>query len=95
MRACYEAGLAVGRDVAVCTINNEPTGWYFCPSLTGLEAPDFEPLLEPCFRWFAAGSEGDESVDADQGWEGDLLIEPEDIPLFIGESTDPERAAQR
>jgi DNA-binding LacI/PurR family transcriptional regulator len=58
MRACYEAGLAVGRDVAVCTINNEPTGWYFCPSLTGLEAPDFEPLLEPCFRWFAAGARG-------------------------------------
>lgn len=84
MRACYEAGLVVGRDIAICTINNEPTGWYFCPSLTGLEAPEFVPLLDPCFRWFA----GDRDA-----WEGDLLIEPDDIPLFIGESTDPDRAA--
>jgi DNA-binding LacI/PurR family transcriptional regulator len=83
MRACYESGLVVGRDVAICTVNNEPTGWYFCPSLTGLEAPAFGPLLEPCFGWFAG---------KDDAWDGDLLIEPGDIPLFIGESTDPSRA---
>ncbi len=78
MRACYEAGVVVGQDIAVCTINNEPTGWYFCPSLTGLETPDFEPLLEPCFDWFTG--------EASQ-WEHGPIIEPQHIPLFIGEST--------
>ena len=85
MRACYEAGVEVGRDVAICTINNEPTGWYFCPSLTGLETPDFEPLLHPCFDWFAG----------ERPWKGDLVVEPVEIPLFIGESTTGRRPAQR
>ena len=78
MRACHDAGLALGRDVAICTINNEPTGRYFCPSLTGLEFPKVEPLLTPCFRWFAAPQ---------RKWEGSLRIVPRKATLFIGEST--------
>ena len=78
MRACHDAGLAVGRDLAICTINNEPTGRYFCPSLTGLEFPDVEPLLEPCFAWFRAKHDR---------WPGNLLLTPRRPVLFAGEST--------
>jgi len=78
MRACHDAGLTVGRDIALCTINNEPTGRYFCPSLTGLEFPKIEPLLAPCFRWFASPR---------KGWEGSLRIVPRKATLFEGEST--------
>lgn len=78
IRACHDAGLAVGRDIAICTINNEPTGRYFCPSLTGLEFPDVEPLLEPCFKWFGS---------TQQRWQGGLLVVPARPTLFVGEST--------
>lgn len=78
IRACHDAGLAVGRDIAICTINNEPTGRYFCPSLTGLEFPKVEPLLQPCFHWFASPR---------RKWEGGLRIVPRKADLFTGEST--------
>jgi DNA-binding LacI/PurR family transcriptional regulator len=78
IRACHEAGLVVGRDISICTINNEPTGRYFCPSLTGLEMPDVEPLLEHCFAWFARPG---------QPWKGDLTLAPRRADFFAGEST--------
>ncbi|WP_428386133.1 substrate-binding domain-containing protein [Mucisphaera sp.] len=78
IRACYEGGLRVGEDVSICTINNEPTGRYFCPSLTGLEMPEIEPLLEHCFEWFGGTA---------TGWSGDLRLEPARPRLLRGEST--------
>lgn len=78
IRACYESGLKVGEDVSICTINNEPTGRYFCPSLTGLEMPDIDPLLERCFAWF---------TESAVSWSGDLRLVPERPKLFKGEST--------
>jgi DNA-binding LacI/PurR family transcriptional regulator len=78
IRACHDAGLAVGRQIAICTINNEPTGRYFCPSLTGLELPKIEPLLERCFTWFAS---------SERRWQGSLCIVPKQPTLFVGEST--------
>jgi DNA-binding LacI/PurR family transcriptional regulator len=83
IRACRDKGLEVGRDVSVCTINNEPTGRFSVPSLTGLEMPDLAPLLGRCFDWFAS---------EDEGWSGDLLIEPDEPQLFKGESTAPPKA---
>lgn len=78
IRACHEAGRVVGRDISICTINNEPTGRYFCPSLTGLEMPDVEPLLEQCFSWFARPG---------QPWQGPLTLAPKRAHFFAGEST--------
>lgn len=79
VRACRDAGVEVGEELSVCTINNEPTGRYFCPSLTGLEMPDLGPLLERCFAWFASGP--------GVAWEGELRMVPERPRLFVGEST--------
>ncbi|MFG0306525.1 MAG: substrate-binding domain-containing protein [Phycisphaerales bacterium JB040] len=81
MRACYDVGLRIGRDLSICTVNNEPTGRYFCPSLTGLEMPDIEPLLDRCLTWFAA--------EPGTPWRGPLRIEPKEPTLFRGESTGP------
>lgn len=79
IRACHEEGLRVGRDVSICTINNEPTGRYFVPSLTGLELPDIEPLLDKVFTWFAEPSPSP--------WTGSARIVPERAKLLKGEST--------
>lgn len=78
MRACFETGRSVGQDISICTINNEPTGRFFCPSLTGLEMPDIAPLLDRCFDWIAK---------PDQPWQGNLRIVPEHPNLLQGEST--------
>ncbi len=79
MRACYDRRVAIGETIAIATINNEPTGRYFCPSLTGLDMPDLSPCLERCFAWF--------EVERDAPWAGPLTIEPDEPRLFTGEST--------
>ncbi len=78
IRACHDAGLKAGEAISIAAINCEPTGRYFCPSLTGLETPDIGPLLEGCFSWFAAGG---------SGWQGPLLVTPHSPRLHKGEST--------
>lgn len=77
IRACLDAGIRVGESIAIAAINCEPTGRYFCPSLTGLEAPDIGPLVSRVLEWFASG----------KPWEGPLLLAPERGSLFLGEST--------
>ncbi|TWT92861.1 lac repressor [Botrimarina colliarenosi] len=84
VRACYERGIVVGRDRSIGSINLEPPSEYFCPSITGLNTPDLTDLLERSFDWFAG----------DHGWRGDLLMEPTNSSLFLGESTS-EQASER
>jgi DNA-binding LacI/PurR family transcriptional regulator len=83
MRACCDEGLRIGHDISICTVNNEPTGRYSCPSLTGLEMPDIAPLMQRCFDWF---------TDRDATWSGEQRIEPAEPILYVGESTGPARA---
>jgi DNA-binding LacI/PurR family transcriptional regulator len=79
MRALHEAGLKVGDDVAVCAVNSEGFGRYLLPSLTALEAPPRSLLLHRSVEWMMS----------DEEWQGPLLVQPEDVPLFEGESTGP------
>jgi len=81
VRGCHDRGVRVGEELSVCAINNEPTGRYYVPSLTGLEMPDIGPMLEPCFAWFAE--------ENDEPWPHDYLITPAASTLFRGESTGP------
>lgn len=87
MRACWEHGLQVGRDLSICSVNIEPPAEYFCPSITGLSTPDLKDVLEQCFQWFFSR----------QAWRGPLLVEPQTSELFRGESTGkpapPDRSA--
>lgn len=78
MRAAWEHDFETVSELAICTVNNEPTGRYFCPSLTGLEIPDIVPLLSRCFEWFLSGA---------RKWPGPLKLQPDRPTLFKGEST--------
>ena len=77
MRACWERGVRVGRDISISAINIEPPAEFFCPSITGLNTPDLSEVLEKCFHWFSSR----------HTWRGPHLIEPTESSLFEGEST--------
>ncbi len=79
MRAFYEGGLKIGVDVSVCAINGEGIGRYLMPSLTALESPPRSLYLRQAIEWMVSEEE----------WRGPLLVQPDDIPLFQGESTGP------
>lgn len=79
-RACHERGVEVGRDLAVCS-SDDGAGEapYFIPSLTALQDPDPTPYLSTCFNWMVRGG----------AWNGPLLLQPAEVPIFEGESTQP------
>lgn len=77
IRACWERGLRVGKDLSICTVNIEPPAEFFCPSITGLNTPDLSDVLGHCFDWFGSRL----------SWRGPELLEPKESILFEGEST--------
>jgi len=79
MRALKDAGLEVGRDVSVCAVNDEGLGRYLLKSLTALESQPRSYFLRPVAEWMLSGGE----------WKGPLLVQPEDAPLFEGETVGP------
>jgi len=79
MRACWDQGLVVGKDVSICSINIESPARYMFPSVTGLDLPDFSKQLRKCFDWFTS----------DRPWEGSRRLEPTRAEFFAGESTGP------
>jgi len=79
MRALKEAGLEVGRDISVCAVNDEGIGRYLIKSMTALESRARSLYLRRVAEWML-GSEP---------WSGPLLVLPQDVPLFVGESTGP------
>jgi len=83
MRALHEAGLEIGVDVSVCAVNGEGIGQYLLRSLTELASPPRARYLQRAAEWMLEEGE----------WEGPLLIQPEDVPLFEGESTGPAPAS--
>lgn len=80
MRALHEAKLEIGRDVSVCAVNDEGLGRYLLKSLTALESPPRAQYLRRPVEWMLEG---------EAAWTGPFLIQPEDVPLFVGESTGP------
>ncbi|MHC4250420.1 MAG: substrate-binding domain-containing protein [Planctomycetota bacterium] len=79
MRALHEAGHEVGVDASVCAVNDEGYGRFLLKSLTSLPSPPRARYLRPLVEWMAGGGE----------YDGPLLVQPEQIDLFIGESTGP------
>lgn len=84
MRALHEAGLKIGVEVSVCAVNSEGLGRYLVPSLTALESPPRSLFLHRACEWLLG----------DDKWEGPLLSQPEEVPLFEGESTGPAPLSQ-
>lgn len=77
IRACYERGVVVGRDVAIGSMNLEPPAEYYCPTITGLQTPDLTDALDRCFDWFTSK----------QPWKGAPLLEPKSTAFYAGESS--------
>jgi LacI family transcriptional regulator len=78
MRAMRDRNIRVGVDVSVCVVNDEGLGRYMSPSLTSIEMPDPLSYLSVCIEWMQRSGEG---------WIGSLLMQPTQVPIFIGEST--------
>ncbi len=79
MRACYERGLVVGKDISICAVNIESPALYMTPRVTGLDTPNLSKLLRQCFDWFSR--EGD--------WIGTKRLQPARAQFVQGESTGP------
>ena len=79
MRAMADCGLRPGADLSVCSADS---GFGMArnsiPSLTCLFNPPMAPFIRLCLDWIAA---------PDQPWPGTLLMQPTDVPVFLGEST--------
>lgn len=78
MRAMGEKSLVPGREISVCSANDEGLGRFLYPAVTSIQMPDPGPFLEECVQWMA-GKE----------WTGPLFKRPQHAELFIGESTSP------
>jgi DNA-binding LacI/PurR family transcriptional regulator len=83
IRALRDRKIQVGVDVSVCAVNDEGLGRYLSPSLTSIEMPDPLSYLSVCMEWMQRSGEG---------WIGSLLMQPSQVPIFIGESTGPRKA---
>jgi len=81
IRACYEAGYKVGRDISICAVNDEGIAPYVIPTLTCLRTIPRAVYLRRGLDWMLSEEE----------WQGPLLLQPDehDVPIFIGESTGP------
>jgi len=79
MRALRDSGLDVGEEIDVCAGDDAlSAARYLTPSLTCLRPPRVSPYIRACLNWFAGGG-GD--------WPGTLVMQPAEMPLFVGEST--------
>lgn len=79
-RSLRKHGLAAGREISLCAINDEMLAPWMTPTLTALRMPDASAILGACVRWMAGGG---------RGWRGPKLLVPRQVPLFKGESTGP------
>jgi DNA-binding LacI/PurR family transcriptional regulator len=81
LRAMHDRKIPIGSGgTSVCVVNDEGLGRFMSPSLTSIEMPDPLPYLSVCIEWMQRAGEG---------WIGSLLMQPREVPLFIGESTGP------
>jgi len=80
IRALHEAGRKIGVDVSVCSVEGGELGSMQVPSRTMLNPPVPDPYIEVCVDWFKHRNED---------WVGPMLIQPANIPLYVGESTAP------
>lgn len=78
LRACHEMGITVGKDVSICGFSELSVARLAVPSLTAVETADVRPFLRMGFEWIKSGG---------RGWKRPLRLEPDDVRMFIGEST--------
>ena len=79
LRAASEAGLLVGDQLSVCTIDCEGIGKYINPAIASFERPNPVDFMDSCVDWFAKNGTLDK-------WNGPLLLEPQELEIFVGGS---------
>lgn len=80
IKAAKSTGLKVGKDLSVCTVNDEFLAPWMDPTITSLRMADPKPMLTKCVKWMKEGG---------TGWRGSKLLVPKKVPLYIGDSTGP------
>jgi len=80
IRACHEAGIRVGHDISICGFSELSAAKLMVPSLTTVAEADCKPYLAMGLEWIATRGED---------WKRPLRLEPDDVKLFVGESTGP------
>ena len=86
LRACHEAGIRVGQDISVCGYGELSVAKLTVPSLTAVEIGQPRPLLAMGLEWIATCGED---------WQRPMRLEPDDVNVFVGESTGPAIMASR
>lgn len=77
IRAYWERGRVIGKDISICSINVESPAQFCCPSVTGLDIPNLSRELDRLLDWFSSNAP----------WTGRTLLAPAKPVLFAGEST--------
>lgn len=78
IRALTDAKRTVGKEIGVCAIGDSGNARYFCPSISSVELPVAARAITQSIRWM---------LDTQAVWQGGLVMEPDDIHIFYGEST--------
>ena len=86
LRACHEAGIRVGQDISVFGYGEISVAQLTVPSLTAVEIGEPRPLMAMGLEWIASRGED---------WQRPMRLEPDDVGVFIGESTGPRPGAVR
>ncbi|MGC4034193.1 MAG: substrate-binding domain-containing protein [Tepidisphaeraceae bacterium] len=86
LRASHELGIRVGPDLSLASCDNTREAKLEVPSLTTLDNPTPHAVLEQGLRWIRTGG---------KNWKGPLKIEPADVQLWKGESTQPPARLKR
>lgn len=85
MRAAHENDVRIGRDLSLASCDNSREARLLVPSLTTLDNPKPRSLIARGLEWIRTGG---------KNWEGSLKLEPDNVPLWQGESTRPPRGVQ-
>lgn len=79
IRAAAEAGISVGDELSVCTVDCEGIGKFMNPPIASFERPDPVEYMNHCMDWFAV--KGNVKT-----WRGPLLMQPSELSIFDGGS---------
>lgn len=83
MRAAHECKLRIGPDLSLASCDNTREARLLVPSLTTLDNPSPQSVLAKGLEWITT---------AGKHWTGPLKIEPTNVPLWQGESTQRQKA---
>jgi LacI family transcriptional regulator len=78
IQAITESGLQVGRDISICTVDEEGMGRFVSPQLTSTLKADPLPFLRASVDWMLGGQ-----------WSGPLLKRTDKVDIFAGGTAGP------